>query len=159
MNQEKIGIFINGNFIECDVTNLKIEVQGKVENLSADTINFSNNDPKMVIIGNNNIQISGKNMRKTSISQSSAQNYAVVNIHVTGNVEHIETNIGQVHCKNVKEITSVSGSIRVDGSVDGNISSTSGSINIKGNVTGKVSSVTGSIHMKNMYGDMIYSKK
>ena len=159
MNQEKTGIFINGNFIECDVTNLKIEVQGKVENLSADTINFSNNDPKMVIIGNNNIQISGKNMRKTSISHSSAQTSAVVNIHVTGNVEHIETNIGQIHCQNAKEVTSVSGSIRVEGSVDGNISSTSGSINIKGDVTGKVSSVTGTINMKNVYGDMIYSAK
>lgn len=158
MNQEKTGIFINGNFIECDVTNLKIEVQGKVKNLSADTINFSNNDPQMVIIGNNNIQISGKNMRKTSISHSSAQT-AVVNIHVTGNVEHIETNSGQVHCQNATEITSVSGSICVDGSVDGNISSTSGAINIKGNVTGKVSSVTGTINMKNVYGDMIYSKK
>ena len=159
MNQEKTGIFINGKFIECDVTNLKIEVQGKVKNLSADTINFSNNDPQMVIIGNNNIQISGKNMRKTSISHSSKQTSAVVNIHVTGNVEHIETNSGQVHCQNAKKITCVSGSICVDGSVDGNISSTSGSINIKGNVTGKVSSVTGTIHMKNFYGDMVYSAK
>lgn len=158
MNQEKTGIFINGNFIECDVTNLKIEVQGKVENLSADTINFSSNNPQMVIIGDNNIQISGKNMRKTSISHSSTQNSFVVNIHVTGNVEHIETDIGQVHCQNVKEITSVSGSICVDGSVDGNISSTSGSINIKGNVTGKVSSVTGTINMKNVYGEFSYLK-
>lgn len=159
MNQEKTGIFINGKFIECDVTNLKIEVQGKVKNLSADTINFSNNDPKMVIIGNNNIQISGKNMRKTSISHSSEQTSAVVNIHVTGNVEHIETNSGQVHCQNAQKIISVSGSVHVDGNVNGNISSTSGSININGNVTGKVSSVTGTIHMKNFYGDMIYSAK
>lgn len=40
---EKTGIFVNGKFIECDVSNLEILIKGKIENLNVANkeMNFS----------------------------------------------------------------------------------------------------------------------
>lgn len=48
----KSGLIINGQFFECDIRSLKIEIQGDVNDLSLDVTNAST-----TIIGNSNTSI------------------------------------------------------------------------------------------------------
>ncbi|MDG2961687.1 DUF4097 family beta strand repeat-containing protein [Exercitatus varius] len=160
----KSGLIINGQFFECDTRNLKIEIQGNVNDFSLETTNNSvMNNGAMTIIGNGNKQVSqvfngnisggqfGMTIHNANVGQQNtySQSANIINstiaIHVTGDVKTIQTSIGDVYCNHAQNVESTSGDIRVNGDIQGNAKSISGDINVKGTIKGSVNTISGDI--------------
>lgn len=157
----KSSLIINGQFFECDIRSLKIEIQGDVNDLSLDVTNASttiigNSNTSIAQVFNGNISdgqfgtiIHNANVkRQNNYSQAANIINSNISIHVTGNVDSIETSVGDVYCNQARTIESTSGNISVNGDIQGNAESMSGNINVKGDVKGSVSTMSGNINTK-----------
>ncbi|MFC1040102.1 hypothetical protein ACFGZ5_11815 [Pasteurella multocida] len=133
---KKTGLLINGIFFECDLKNLKIDIQGDVGDLSVES-NFINQS--ISIVGNGNIQICNGN--------STLLNNSNINIHINGNVNNIKTKTGNVYCNQSGIAESTSGDIKINGNVLADVKSVSGDITVNGDIQGNVNTSTGDINI------------
>lgn len=142
---EKTGIFVNGKFIECDVSNLEILIKGKIENLNVANKNmYINQAGTQVFYGN----ITGGTFEVTQNSNSVSQVITVtssIKINVNGNINNLTSSTGDIYCNNTGSIETVSGDVNISGNVSGAVKSISGDIKVKGNVRGNVNTVSGDI--------------
>ncbi|HDX0987991.1 TPA: hypothetical protein RNX00_002152 [Pasteurella multocida] len=155
---EKTGIFVNGKFIECDVSNLEILIKGKIENLNvanketnilngnSHTSMYINQVGQQVFYGN----ITGGTFEVTHNSNSVSQaiKTSSIKINVEGDINNLTASTGDVYCKNTGTIETVSGDVTISGNVSGTVKSISGDIRVKGNVSGNVNTVSGDLFTK-----------
>lgn len=156
---EKTGIFVNGKFIECDISNLEILIKGKIENLNVANkeMNISNgNSHKNMYINQVGTQvfhgnITGGTFEVTQNSNSVSQVITVtssIKINVNGNINNLTSSTGDIYCNNTGSIETVSGDVNISGNVSGAVKSISGDIKVKGNVMGNVNTVSGDLFTK-----------
>lgn len=154
---EETGIYVNGEFIKCDIKNLEILIKGNVQKLNIGTnaqAVTTTNTHTVMNIGNVaqqfNGEISGGTFCMGTIINYSGDNEKLIEdpsirINVDGDINSLIANIGNVFCKNTNSIETTSGGVNVSGNVSGSVNSMSGGINVKGNVGGNASSMSGSV--------------
>lgn len=160
MSHEKTGVFINGKFIECDISSLEILVKGKVQNLNvgknnSNTIKVNHKTMNINSVGQQNFYgtISG-GIFTTTINDYSENATQVIEpiptikIIIENDVVNLTANIGDVHCKNANSIDTTSGNVNVSGNVSGSVKSMSGNIQVLGNLGGNASSMSGLVKIK-----------
>lgn len=101
-----------------------ITINGKV--YSGSSVSISNGD--IYIDGNNQLNISSE---------------PVVNIEIHGDVEELETQSGDVRCRNIGELVTTSGDVSCS-DVAGSIRTVSGDVNCA-NVGGNIKTVSGDV--------------
>ena len=155
---EETGIYVNGEFIKCDIKNLEILIKGNVQKLNIGTnaqAVTTTNTHTVMNIGNVAQQfngvISGGTFCMGTIINYSGDNEKIIEeipsirINVDGDINSLIANIGNVFCKNTNSTETTSGGVNVSGNVSGSVKSMSGGINVKGNVGGNASSMSGSV--------------
>ena len=142
---EETGIYVNGEFIKCDIKNLEILIKGNVQKLNIGT------NARTVVAQQFNGEISGGIFCTGTIINYSGDNEKIIEeipsirINVDGDINSLIANIGNVFCKNTNSVETTSGGVNVSGNVSGSVKSISGGINVKGNVGGNASSMSGSV--------------
>ena len=106
-------------------------INGKVMNMSGGSISIIDGN---VIIDGKQVDMSGFGDAK------------VFNIVVQGDVEKVDGAFSSITVEgNASSVKSVSGTVKVDGDVEGNVSTVSGTVKVAGNIEGNVSTVSGSV--------------
>lgn len=140
---EETGIYVNGEFIKCDIKNLEILIKGNVQKLNigtnAQAVTTTNTHTVM------NIGNIGTIINYSGDNEKIIEEIPSIRINVDGDINSLIANIGNVFCKNTNSIETTSGEVNVSGNVSGSVESMSGGINVKGNVGGNASSMSGSV--------------
>lgn len=140
---EETGIYVNGEFIKCDIKNLEILIKGNVQKLNIGTNAQAVTTTNIYTV--TNIGNIGTIINYSGDNEKIIEEIPSIRINVDGDINSLIANIGNVFCKNTNSIETTSGGVNVSGNVSGSVKSMSGGINVKGNVGGNASSMSGSV--------------